>query len=281
MNCSDGHVRDLRRRISLDDLVAHRVHQVGLSEAGVAVDEQRVVELRRAVGRAPAGGGGELAVVADDEPLERVASVQPGGARRLLRRSGGGARGHGRGRRRRRHGPHGRPGAGTRGGVSAVSARHPFASERRKLHPLGASLAPVLEPQGEGVAELSLGELAEERAVLVLDPLDGETRRRRDDERLLVERDGLGGSEPGPDSLLREDLARGGGDRGPGLRSGQFHAVSRSSSTGSGRERGTDLRGSFPQSQRGRPRRPATGRRAAPGAPRTAAAKFDRIRPPV
>ena len=60
------------------DVVPDGVQQVGLAEAGVAVDEQRVVRPRRRLGDAQGGGEGELVGGALDERLERVAGVQAG-----------------------------------------------------------------------------------------------------------------------------------------------------------------------------------------------------------
>ena len=57
--------------------MADRVQQVGLAQAGLAVDDQRVVRLARCLGDGDGGGVGEPVGRADDEVLEQVARVQP------------------------------------------------------------------------------------------------------------------------------------------------------------------------------------------------------------
>ena len=64
--------RDAGFRLSLDDLMGDRLHQVRLAESGVAVDEERVVDLPGRLGDGVGGGGGELVRLADDEVVERV-----------------------------------------------------------------------------------------------------------------------------------------------------------------------------------------------------------------
>ena len=59
-------------------VVPDRVQQVGLAQAGVAVDEQRVVGLGRRLGDRDRGGVGEPVARADDERVEGVLRVQPG-----------------------------------------------------------------------------------------------------------------------------------------------------------------------------------------------------------
>ena len=66
-------VEQAERRVEPRDLVADRVEQVGLAETDPAVDEERVVGLRRQLGHRLAGGLGELVGVADDEGVEGVA----------------------------------------------------------------------------------------------------------------------------------------------------------------------------------------------------------------
>src|SRR5206468_10484065 len=60
----------------LADVVADGVEEVGLAEAGVAVDEQRVVGLGRLLGHGQGGGVGEAVRLPDHEVLERVRRVQ-------------------------------------------------------------------------------------------------------------------------------------------------------------------------------------------------------------
>ena len=66
--------------------MADGVQQVGLPQARVAVDEQRVVGLGRRLGDRDRCGVREAVAAPDDERLEGVLRVQPGGdrARRLL-----------------------------------------------------------------------------------------------------------------------------------------------------------------------------------------------------
>ena len=62
------------------------MQQVRLAQAGVAVDEQRVVGLGGGLGDRDRGGVREPVAAPDDECVERVLRVQPGGgrARRLV-----------------------------------------------------------------------------------------------------------------------------------------------------------------------------------------------------
>ena len=55
-----------------DDLVRDGLHEVRLAESGVAVDEERVVDLAGRLGDGVRGGGGELVRLSDDEVVERV-----------------------------------------------------------------------------------------------------------------------------------------------------------------------------------------------------------------
>src|SRR5215831_11516371 len=64
-------------------VVPDGVQQVGLAQAGVAVDEQRVIRLRGRLGDRHRGGVREAVARADDERLEGVLGVEPGlGGRR-------------------------------------------------------------------------------------------------------------------------------------------------------------------------------------------------------
>ena len=58
--------------LSRDDLVRDGLHEVRLAESGVAVDEERVVDLAGRLGDGVGGGGGELVRLSDDEVVERV-----------------------------------------------------------------------------------------------------------------------------------------------------------------------------------------------------------------
>ena len=84
------------------DVVADRVQEVGLAQAGRAVDEQRVVGPAGALGHRQRGGVGEAVRRADDELVERVAGVErargPRAGRGRRRRARRGDRASGRGR---------------------------------------------------------------------------------------------------------------------------------------------------------------------------------------
>jgi hypothetical protein len=54
------------------------MQEVGLAEAGLTVDRQRVVRLSRVFGDGDGGGVGEAVRGADDEGLEGVLRIQPG-----------------------------------------------------------------------------------------------------------------------------------------------------------------------------------------------------------
>ena len=75
-----------------DDLVADRVHQVGLAEAHAAVQEQRVVGVARALRDRQARRVGEAVGRADDEVRERVAGVDVGRRRPRRRPAPGSTR---------------------------------------------------------------------------------------------------------------------------------------------------------------------------------------------
>jgi len=66
-------VEQAQRRIQPRDLVPDRVQQMGLAETDPAVDEERVVGLRRQLRHRLAGGLGELVGVADDEGFKGIA----------------------------------------------------------------------------------------------------------------------------------------------------------------------------------------------------------------
>ena len=86
VNSSELTYLTLRPVVERLRVVADGVQQVRLAQAGVAVDEQRVVGLGGRLGDRDGGGVREPVAAADDEGLERVLRVQPGGgrARRLV-----------------------------------------------------------------------------------------------------------------------------------------------------------------------------------------------------
>ena len=89
-----GDVEEVQLPVARLDVVADRVHQVGLAEPHAAVDEERVVGLDGDLGHRARGGVRELVRGADHEALERVLRVE-----REARR---GSRSRGSPRRRRR-----------------------------------------------------------------------------------------------------------------------------------------------------------------------------------
>ncbi len=74
----DGRVADGQAVAVRLDVVADRVQEMGLPEAGLPVDEERVVGLGRHLGDGERGGVPEPVAVADDELVERVARVEAG-----------------------------------------------------------------------------------------------------------------------------------------------------------------------------------------------------------
>ena len=96
------------------DVVADRVQQVGLAEAGRAVEEERVVGLAGQLGDGERGGVGEAVGVADDELVERELRVELGlGARRRRAPARASARGAARSARRARRRRRSCPGPST------------------------------------------------------------------------------------------------------------------------------------------------------------------------
>jgi hypothetical protein len=65
-------------RILADDGVADGVDQVGLAEAGAAVDEQRVVGTTRIVGDLDGRCPGQIVGLADNQIVEGEGAEQPG-----------------------------------------------------------------------------------------------------------------------------------------------------------------------------------------------------------
>ena len=62
--------------VVFEDLVADSVHQVSLAQAGLTVNEERVVCVARRVGDGDRGGAGHAVAVAHDERIEGVLLVQ-------------------------------------------------------------------------------------------------------------------------------------------------------------------------------------------------------------
>ena len=79
--------------VGAEDGVPDGVHQVGFAQAGVAIDEQRIVGLRGGLGHGEGRGVGHLVVGADDEGLERVTGVEGAGGGAALVVAGRAARG--------------------------------------------------------------------------------------------------------------------------------------------------------------------------------------------
>ena len=65
-------------RVFLDDVIADGVDQVGLAEAGAAVDEQRVVGTAGIAANLECGGTRQIIRLADDEVVEGEIREQPG-----------------------------------------------------------------------------------------------------------------------------------------------------------------------------------------------------------
>ncbi len=95
MNFSLEHVADGRLRHAPLDLVPDRLHQVRLAHADAAVQEERVVSLRRTLRYGLASRMGKLVSASDDERVKGVARIElrgsiPVEARlRWIRRRGG------------------------------------------------------------------------------------------------------------------------------------------------------------------------------------------------
>ena len=75
-NCSAARYSTRSCGSRAQDLVADRVQQVGLAEAHAAVEEERVVAVRRVLGDGARGGVGELVRLADHEGAEHVLRVE-------------------------------------------------------------------------------------------------------------------------------------------------------------------------------------------------------------
>ena len=71
-----GQIDHARARLAAEDFLADGLHQVGLAEAGAAVDEERVITDAGFLGHRLAGGVGELAVSTDHEAREGVGRVE-------------------------------------------------------------------------------------------------------------------------------------------------------------------------------------------------------------
>jgi hypothetical protein len=135
------------------------MHQVGLAEAGAAVEEERVEGDRPALGDAAGGGMGELVRLADHEAVEGVAAVErrggqldvAGGRLGVVR---GGAGGGGSGRMR----AGGEFGRGAGDAEFEPRGRHAFVGE--------ALADSVAEIAGDPVADEAGGRLEQKDAVL-------------------------------------------------------------------------------------------------------------------
>jgi hypothetical protein len=78
-------VENFRVRLVLQELVAHRVHQVGLAQAHAAVDEKRVVEVPRRARHVHRGRACHAVGRALHQRLERQGRVEPRAERAGLR----------------------------------------------------------------------------------------------------------------------------------------------------------------------------------------------------
>ena len=73
-----GEVNDAAAGVVAEQFLTDGLHQVGLAEAGAAVDEQRVVAGLGFAGDGLAGGVGELVVGSDHEASKSVGGVESG-----------------------------------------------------------------------------------------------------------------------------------------------------------------------------------------------------------
>ena len=138
-------VGDFLLREALPDRMPDRMHEVRLPQPRASPDKERVVCGGGCAGDSLTGSGGKLVVTTDDEAVELVPFVQCG-----------------------------RGGWGRGGGLHRWRSR---GSVRPDLGELQAIIrAVILEAKLKNTTELFLGELAEELAVLILDPLHGELR---------------------------------------------------------------------------------------------------------
>ena len=176
VNFSRGGVDDALARELGHDLVADRVHQVGLAEADPAVQEERVVGVAGALGDRQAGGVGEAVGRADDEVGEGVARVEVGRATLA---------------------------ADTRGlrpGRAASSAwrpgARPAAAPPRASCPRPPRVGADDELDLDAVADDPGQRLGDQRAVARLEPVLREAVRDRDPEPLVVHVDERGVTEP-------------------------------------------------------------------------------------
>ena len=76
VNSSELDVKHAGAGIEAARVVTDRVQQVRLAQTGAAVDEERVVRLRRSLGDSDGGGMGEPVACADDEGVEGVLGVE-------------------------------------------------------------------------------------------------------------------------------------------------------------------------------------------------------------
>ena len=74
-----GEVDDVRGQIILNDAMTDRVHQVRLPETDAAVEEERVVGVRRCAGDGLRRGVREAVGVADDKLFKSITRIKVGG----------------------------------------------------------------------------------------------------------------------------------------------------------------------------------------------------------
>ncbi|MND98340.1 hypothetical protein D3C80_906880 [compost metagenome] len=203
-------------RVLLQQVVAHRMHQVGLAEADAAIQEQRVVAVLGVVGHLPGGGARQLVRLALDEVLEGEGAVQVAGVfqaaldlhgalgthqRRALhfghrlgrRRFGAGHRAVGRRRfkhRRGRHLGHLRRGGGRRRARGSGTLAADQQGQRRRL--AVAALAHQFEQATD---------------VFLVDPVEHETVGRVHAQLVAVRLD-LQRTDPGVELLGRQLVAQ-------------------------------------------------------------------------
>ncbi len=183
-----GRVDDALARELGDDLVADRVHQVGLAEADAAVQEERVVGVARSLGDGQAGGVGQAVGRPDDEVREGVARVDEG--RPALAADTG------------RFEPHLLALATRRGARRRGDGRRAGACSVRFTGRVGRGADDEFDL--DAVADDARQRLADQRAVARLEPVLGEPVRDGDPEALLIDVDQLGVAQPRLEIRRRE-----------------------------------------------------------------------------